>query len=1000
MGRTKRRFIAKNVRKRKIYFFLLLSCLFMIGLGYANLVSNLGINGSLGINGYDFTLYGVLEREEKHGGSALEYTGTHQDSIFNTGTDKIYYWHSNSSSDFIREKNNVIFAGHCWQMLRTTDTGGVKLLYNGEVENNQCLSTRGNHVGYGSRISTNLASNYYYGTSYEYDEVNEQFSLSGTKKQVTWSASEGAGLIGTYTCMSSNENATCSTLYLVESYDSSTNAFVISLENSSHYSTIGTIPFNGNSFSVASVGYMYNTIYGNDGLQLQTLGSNVYKYASGFTYHNGQYTLNSDTVNYSWDNANNLSNLNTHHYTCFNATGTCSTLSYIYYVRDGGGPYFIHLTDGKSVEDALYEMLYADDVNKTSSVIKNGIESWYLKYLNSYSEYIEDTIYCNERNIGTLNGWDSNGGSILSGNHLNFIGYDSNNVLSCHNTTDQFSTLNSKALLKYKIGLATLGEMSLFNNAEDRTTGAWYYLMTPNRLFESSVRNRVVSDVGALGGSLVSNLNGVRPVISLVAGTKYVSGNGSMANPYVVETETADHTKFSTDSWETIIQNVQNGNTDEYHIGDTKEIDMGSLGTHTLRIANKTVSSNCYNTNFSQTACGFVLEFADIITTYNMNSTSTNDGGWPASEMRTYVNGDIYNALPAVLKNAIIDTKVMSGYDPVIDSHSFVSIDKLYLLDYLEVFGKERVGDTVLLNETRRLDYYAGIPASFFDYSGTIKKNNGVDSSWWHRSIATSYTGLFGREESSGFPGAGVATDASGVSPAFRLSGPVTSSPSSFSTDSWDTITTAARTGNTSAYQIGDTKTINMGSLGTHTVRIVNKTITSDCSNSQYSETACGFVLEFADIVSTKEMNPVNTNVGGWPVSGVRSYINGEVYRSLPEELRRGIINTRVISGHGSTTGEDNFVSNDKLYLLDNVEIFGTNHVYDSLKDTQTRKLDYYTGSNSDAVKQFNNEDTSWWNRSAVSANSTQFGYLIAQGYGDASDANVERGVSPAFRIG
>ena len=135
---------------------------------------------------------------------------------------------------------------------------------------------------------------------------------------------------------------------------------------------------------------------------------------------------------------------------------------------------------------------------------------------------------------------------------------------------------------------------------------------------------------------------------------------------------------FATDSWSTIIANVKAGYGSEYAVGSTKKIDMGIYGTHTLRIANTSTPSECYTTGFSQSACGFVLEFADIITTHNMNDTATNVGGWPATSMRTFVNNDIYNALPSEIKNAIIDTTVVSGHGAN-DTANFTSTDKLYL---------------------------------------------------------------------------------------------------------------------------------------------------------------------------------------------------------------------------------------------------------------------------------------------------------------------------------
>ena len=63
---------------------------------------------------------------------------------------------------------------------------------------------------------------------------------------------------------------------------------------------------------------------------------------------------------------------------------------------------------------------------------------------------------------------------------------------------------------------------------------------------------------------------------------------------------------FATDSWETIVTAVKENNIGKYNVGDTKEIDMGTYGTHTLRIANTSTPSECSTTGFSQSACGFV----------------------------------------------------------------------------------------------------------------------------------------------------------------------------------------------------------------------------------------------------------------------------------------------------------------------------------------------------------------------------------------------------------
>ena len=40
--------------------------------------------------------------------------------------------------------------------------------------------------------------------------------------------------------------------------------------------------------------------------------------------------------------------------------------------------------------------------NISDSAIKVGIDKWYEKYLSSYSGYLEDTVFCNDRSIHAL----------------------------------------------------------------------------------------------------------------------------------------------------------------------------------------------------------------------------------------------------------------------------------------------------------------------------------------------------------------------------------------------------------------------------------------------------------------------------------------------------------------------------------------------------------------------------------------------------------------------
>ena len=271
------------------------------------------------------------------------------------------------------------------------------------------------------------------------------------------------------------------------------------------------------------------------------------------------------------------------------------------------------------------------------------------------------------------------------------------------------------------------------------------------------------------------------------AGTKYNSSyvdktyariDGGTSNPGYF-TDIADKdipapNSFATDSWKTIIKAVRNNNISKYHVGDTRTIDMGTYGTHTLRIANTSTPSECSRTGFSQTACGFVLEFADIITTHKMNDTNTNVGGWPATSMRTFVNNDIYNALPSEIKNAIIDTTVVSGHGSTSGETNFTSTDKLYLLSTAEVWAQgssNTIKYDTARDVTRQLDYYKnlGTSTSTSNYSGAIKKNGTSDSYWWLRAAYSNSTYYFFRVYANGDWANSNAINTDGVAPAFRL---------------------------------------------------------------------------------------------------------------------------------------------------------------------------------------------------------------------------------------
>ena len=263
-------------------------------------------------------------------------------------------------------------------------------------------------------------------------------------------------------------------------------------------------------------------------------------------------------------------------------------------------------------------------------------------------------------------------------------------------------------------------------------------------------------------------------------------------------------------TWNQIVDAYNSGNLthlqEAMQAGTTREVqlDMNNDGTAEttahVRIANLSTPAECSTTGFSQTACGFVIEFSDIITTHIMNpSTGSNSnghgniGGWKYSDLRAYLNSakylegetgetdytsiGLYNTLPIEIKNIIINTEAVSGYG-YNDYSNYITTDKLYLLSTHEVwedasdnpnFGIKKLDKSY--NKTKQLDYYLLKNVTTNNYSPVIKYDlSGTAKTWRLRSAYANNSGNFYSASNLGNVIESVAASTSiGVSPAFRI---------------------------------------------------------------------------------------------------------------------------------------------------------------------------------------------------------------------------------------
>ena len=323
-------------------------------------------------------------------------------------------------------------------------------------------------------------------------------------------------------------------------------------------------------------------------------------------------------------------------------------------------------------------------------------------------------------------------------------------------TTSELKTLNQTSILTYEVTNNSSNydaNVTVTCVPKDGTTAKY-----------TSIKNKLDNDATVVKAK--ETLNGTLTVTLNKTATEEVSEEYTCKLEFnAVERNTfADGlTQFQKDDWATIAANVKAGSTNQYNIGDTKEVDLGDLGTHTVRISNM---SEC-TTETSETACGFVVEFADIITEQKFNNTNKNVGGWKDSKLRTYINGTIYNALPSDLQNVIATTKVISGHGSTSGETNFETQDKLYLLNAQEVWNGNSYDTSV--GTSKQLDYYKNQGVIASSYAGAKKQYNGSNSYWWLRSARSTFTNGFLRVHDNGYWSTNGASNSDGVSPAFRI---------------------------------------------------------------------------------------------------------------------------------------------------------------------------------------------------------------------------------------
>ncbi len=499
----------------------------------------------------------------------------------------VYYYRGNVNDD------NVLFGGFCWKIVRTTEQGGTKLVYNG-VPNEEYLSEKLDESEYINNSQDYWTEKQETIESYTFDDNTKmwtnskhesystslmEFSLPSSGEYVldyTISSTEnydmayvyvnGKVIVDGVSGLSSsqvylgklNASDVIEVYYERNSYSSmydDTLSFSIGKVNGRMTKSCNNIredalidykpSLNNKNTTLADVGYMYGERY-----EPVMWNDDSYIYGSDVSYKDGVYTLEEPSTNDDLDK----------HYTCKleSTDGTCSIVYYVYYRESYYeyptqfvNTYAIPLNNGETIE-TVFEKSFSND---NESEVKKVVDKWFEENLLNQEDKMEDAVWCNDRSIasgGYLKTEPINYHTFFGANRIMNEDYEVVPTIkdddACPNQRDRFTKNDTEVgngKLKYSVGLLTADEATITGYHWGSYLSTAYLTMSPFDAYPSWERNGVALFKDEEGDEVPGDdeddeqLYGVRPSIVIKNEIKVLHGDGTATNPYVVDSYVA-----------------------------------------------------------------------------------------------------------------------------------------------------------------------------------------------------------------------------------------------------------------------------------------------------------------------------------------------------------------------------------------------------------------------------------------------------------------------------
>lgn len=220
-------------------------------------------------------------------------------------------------------------------------------------------------------------------------------------------------------------------------------------------------------------------------------------------------------------------------------------------------------------------------------------------------------------------------------------------------------------------------------------------------------------------------------------------------------------TTFATDSWATIAAASADGTAStKYKVGDEKTITLTGGEEVTLQIW----GFNHDNLADGSGKAGITLGMKNLLaTTYAMNSSNTNSGGWEASKMRKTTMPAILATLPEDLQAVIKEVNKLSSEGGSSADALDTTADKLFLFSVKEVTGTNTYS---LDGEGTQYDLWKTLLNNGAFPLRRIKRLSNGDGNatyWWTRSARSGNSNNFCYFGTSGSVNSNGASDSYGV---------------------------------------------------------------------------------------------------------------------------------------------------------------------------------------------------------------------------------------------